>query len=231
MKKLYRQFIGNFHTMSRIYNDGYRLIKFLNNEKIDTVFDVGANTGQYALMLRRFGYKGKIISFEPLKKEKNILDVNMAEDKNFESYNYAIGKKNADGKINYALNSVSSSILTSHPRNKLLDKGVVSEEKYKIKIKKLINFKKKIKKNTTMLKLDTQGFEYEILFSSKNLLNRFKLIKLEISYRRMYYSAKDWLKILDLLQKKGFYVIDVFYGSRNKKNSELMESDFILKRN
>ena len=45
-------------------------------------------------MLRRFGYQGKIISFEPLKKEKDILDVNMAEDENFESYNYAIGTLN-----------------------------------------------------------------------------------------------------------------------------------------
>ena len=97
--------------MSRIYSEGGRLIKHLKNSKISTVFDVGANVGQYAQMLRRFGYTGKIISFEPLEKEKNILDVNMILDKQFESYNYAIGKKNSIGKINYALNSVSSSIL------------------------------------------------------------------------------------------------------------------------
>ena len=58
--------------MSRIYSEGGRLIKHLKNSKINTVFDVGANVGQYALMLRRFGYKGKII-FELLEKEKNIL--------------------------------------------------------------------------------------------------------------------------------------------------------------
>ena len=115
--------------MSRIYNDGNRLIKFLRNENIDTVFDVGANKGQYALMLRRFGYQGKIISFEPLKNEKDILDVNMAEDENFESYNYAIGKKNTDGKINYSLNSVSSSILRTHPRNIDTDRGTFSKKK------------------------------------------------------------------------------------------------------
>ena len=109
MKNNLRQFIGNFHTMSRIYSEGGRLIKHLKNSKISTVFDVGANVGQYAQMLRRFGYTGKIISFEPLEKEKNILDVNMILDKQFESYNYAIGKK-MFGKINYALNSVSSSI-------------------------------------------------------------------------------------------------------------------------
>ena len=230
MKKLLRHFIGNFHIMSRIYNDGNRLIKFLRNENIDTIFDIGANTGQYASVLRRFGYQGKIISFEPLKKEKDILDVNMAEDENFESYNYAIGKKNTDGKINYSLNSVSSSILRTHPRNIETDRGTFSKKKNRIKIKKLVNFKKKIKKNTTMLKLDTQGFEHEILFSAKNLLNKFKLIQLELSFRQMYHLEKNWLKTLNLLQKKGFYVIDIFHGLRHKKNFELMESDFILKR-
>ena len=38
----------------------------LLHHKIELLFDVGANTGQYARSAREDGYKSKIISFEPL---------------------------------------------------------------------------------------------------------------------------------------------------------------------
>ena len=42
-------------------------IELLRKYKVDFVFDVGANTGQYASQLRKAGYKGKILSFVPCK--------------------------------------------------------------------------------------------------------------------------------------------------------------------
>ena len=56
-----------------------------------------------------------------------------------------------------------------------------------------------------------------------------KIIQLEISFRKVYYLEKNWLKSLELLQKNGFYIIDIFYGIRNS-NLELMQCDLILKR-
>jgi predicted RNA methylase len=40
--------------------------KSLSKFKIDLVFDIGANTGQFASGLRSMGYRSHIISFEPL---------------------------------------------------------------------------------------------------------------------------------------------------------------------
>ena len=40
--------------------------RLLASERIDLLLDVGANEGQYALRMRRAGFQGRIVSFEPL---------------------------------------------------------------------------------------------------------------------------------------------------------------------
>jgi len=54
--------------------------RLLASYGVDCVFDVGANTGQYAEGLRNLGYKGRIISFEPLSAAHALLIENSRDD-------------------------------------------------------------------------------------------------------------------------------------------------------
>ena len=65
---------------------------------INVVFDVGANNGQFGLMLRELGYEGNIISFEPIKDCYNTIK--KVDDDNWTVYNYALGTKNKVVDIN-----------------------------------------------------------------------------------------------------------------------------------
>ena len=65
LKFYYRYLVNRFSKYPIIYNNSFNLQKILNHFHINKVIDVGAYTGTYAQSLRRFGYNGKIISFEP----------------------------------------------------------------------------------------------------------------------------------------------------------------------
>ena len=96
---------------------GYNLSRFKTTVsplvyfEIDILLDVGANTGIYAMEVRKNGFKKKIVSFEPLSESYKILKENSKNDKNWKVHDRcAIGSKEADQiEINVSKNSVSSS--------------------------------------------------------------------------------------------------------------------------
>ena len=75
-----RKIVNNFSKYPIIYNNGFNLQKVFDHFKINYVLDVGAYTGTYAMSLRRFGYKGKILSFEPVESNHIKLLKNSIKD-------------------------------------------------------------------------------------------------------------------------------------------------------
>ena len=94
------------------FNNSYRLTQSFKKKKINFVFDIGANEGQFVKELRYYGYKDEVISFEPLKDAHKKLLKESQNDYKWHVYEpIAIGNKNTKNKINISKNSVSSSIL------------------------------------------------------------------------------------------------------------------------
>ena len=105
------------YLISKLKNLNYckknKLQNYIDILKIDTVFDIGANIGQFSLKLYANGFSGRIISYEPMYKEYIILKKVSGLFKNWINYNIGIGKKGEKKKstIYVSENSVSSSIL------------------------------------------------------------------------------------------------------------------------
>ena len=84
----------------------------MKDKKIDFVFDVGANIGQFANDLREHGYRGNILSFEPVKKTHDQLVVNSKNDNKWEVFERcALGNQDGEIDINISQYDLSSSIL------------------------------------------------------------------------------------------------------------------------
>ena len=129
-KNIFRKQISKVYSYSKIYYECVWLNSFLNYNSINLVLDVGANSGQYALSLRRFGYKKKIISFEPGFEAHFKLIKNANNDSKWNIYEkVGLGNKRKNIKLNISKNSVSSSIknikklhLKNQPNSKYIKK-------------------------------------------------------------------------------------------------------------
>lgn len=66
IKKLVRNLGFELKRYKPNLSETARMQQLLAYHKIDLVFDIGANIGQYAMFLREIGYSGRIVSFEPL---------------------------------------------------------------------------------------------------------------------------------------------------------------------
>ncbi|MBK9225178.1 MAG: FkbM family methyltransferase [Flavobacterium sp.] len=168
-----------------------RRIKLINNYNINVILDIGANIGQYGSEMRNLGFKGEIISFEPMKEAFGKLQKNASKDSLWKVFNYSIGERDGQTTINVAKNSVSSSLLENLPQ--LTDSAPEAEfvEKETIEIRKLDSIFESLglMNKNVYLKIDTQGYEEMVLQGAEQSLSHVTGIQIEMSFIPSYEGA------------------------------------------
>tara|TARA_Y100000816_G_scaffold33543_1_gene21379 strand:- start:489 stop:1262 length:774 start_codon:yes stop_codon:yes gene_type:complete len=143
----------------------YPLNDILNKYKIEFFLDVGSCWGVYSLRFAGIHKNLKILAFDPIKTNIERLNISIKKNnfKNIEFFHTAIGSKK--GKVtlgatekyspNYEINEIDSVINETSELNSL-------------------DFLLQIKGKSIILKIDTEGYEFEVLKGAMNLLNNNK---------------------------------------------------------
>jgi FkbM family methyltransferase len=204
--------------------------KLLEHYQVSKILDVGANSGQYALETRKLGYKGKIISFEPVKSVYNELKKKVEKSSHWECYNYGLGDNDVDLEINISQNTFSSSILSIMPQhvNSAPESKVVNKEK--ICVKKLDSIFNSIVNDgeNVLLKIDVQGFEKKVLDGAKESLEKIKGIQIEMSIEELYSGEILYKDMINLLESYGFMLHSLENGFYNQKTGKLLQVDGVF---
>lgn len=184
-----------------------QVVSSLREFGIDLVLDVGANRGQFASEIRQCGYTGEIVSFEPLSSAHGELVLASASDPKWNAYpRCALGDHEGEVEINIAGNSYSSSILPmleSHRR-------VAPESSYQGKevapLRTIDAVADEYLKEAGMpfLKIDTQGFEWQVLEGAKKSLPKIRGVLVELSLVHLYDGQRLWREVIDRLEAEGF---------------------------
>ena len=208
----------------------YQAIKKINT---DIILDVGANTGQFSLEIRKKGYNGKIVSFEPLLSARKKLIEYSLKDKNWLIHDQAaIGDHNGFIDINISKNSVSSSILpmmSSHSDAEGNSVYIGSERTAIITLDSVADAYLNDSSNC-FIKIDTQGYESQVLDGAINTLKKAKGILCELSLFPLYEGQHLWKEIIERFEKEGFVLWSLHKAFTDKRNGRTLQMDAVFLR-
>jgi FkbM family methyltransferase len=204
--------------------------RVLSGLALDTVIDIGANRGQFALCMRRLYPDAKIFSFEPLQTPSAKFRRNFQHDPRVRLSNVAISTERGSADMHVTRWDVSSSLLpiaqaqhdsfpfTEECRQERVSTAPLSDCLDEGEIQGIV-----------LLKLDVQGYELTVLQGCWQLLDRFKYVYVEVSFIELYVGQALATEIVALLFSKGFKLFSVANPSRGR-SPRAIQADFLFMR-
>jgi FkbM family methyltransferase len=224
------------HTNLHCAVEEIYLQRLLAYYDVDCIFDVGANYGQYASMLReKINYKGLIISFEPIPDAAIRLRELSKDDPLWVIEECALSKENDEKKFHIMeSNQFSSLSLPNHSEVDLfVDMNKVKSE-VTVKSETLLSVFRRLETQFSFsrpfLKMDTQGFDVEVVNSGAEILQKFVGLQSELAVKKIYQNSIDFRDAITIYMKHGFS-LSAFVPNNSGHFPRLVEIDCIMVRN
>ena len=212
------------------------LARFLRDQDISLVVDVGANRGQFALKLRKIGFSGRICSFEPSPTDAAYLKQASRGDPNWIVHGCALGQTPGTADFNVVRlpsgQTVLSSFLSAGDGIGAVAQSYETEV-VEVQVKTLDavfdTLIDGLPDPRVLLKIDTQGFDLEVLRGGRVCLRDIRALQSEVSLLPIYRDAPDLTEALDFYRELGFSVFDMTVVNRNA-DGLVIEYDCLLLR-
>jgi FkbM family methyltransferase len=222
----------------RLWNSNENIDRHIKNvldlNGVDCVIDVGANVGQYGSALRKHGFKGYIVSFEPVASCLHILKDVASKDEKWIIYPFALGEKDESKEINVFARSEFSSF---HPVSEYATStwdSLTAPKVEVVHVKRLDDLFEDIRQKTHgkafYLKMDTQGHDKAVFFGAQKSLMEVVAMQSEISFVPVYEETALAPEMLEYFLKSGFTVSGMYPVNRDSKTLAIVEYDCVLVR-
>lgn len=188
--------------------------RFVPNGSDRTLFDVGANRGQFLDLLRLYYPKAAVYSFEPSPGTFNGLSAKTAGMPNVSAWNMALGASPGKSTLLENVQSDMSSMLQLGSQGW----GRV-ERQTEIDICTVDDFCQEHSiSRIDILKSDTQGYDLEVFKGAQRMMreNRIGLIYSEITFDEIYKNLPPFDEVFRFLREQDF-VLAAFYKMEFKR--------------
>lgn len=233
VKSVFSSFGLDLRRSSRSSSTSSQALAALQHIAANIVFDIGANVGQFSRQLRAAGYTGKIVSFEPLTDaHAKLLRHSCNDDLWIVHSRGALGDHTGEIEINVSQNSVSSSVLPMLDTHLKAanNSSYVSSEICPISVLDdiaplYLSFDRNL-----FIKIDTQGFERQVLQGGLITLKETSGVLLELSLVPLYEGQALWLDMIEFLQAQGFNLWSIQPGFCDPSTGRTLQIDAIFMR-
>lgn len=206
------------------------LAALLRRFDVDSVLDVGAHHGEFAMRLRRrVKWTGPIHSFEPVAASYHRLAATARHDATWQVHHVALGRTFDTMEIHVpaAGNLASFRRLADAPST--LTRGSLAMVTETVRVETLARIGASMPGARSFLKLDTQGFDLEVIEGAGSFLERVALLQTEVSVLPMYEGAPTLCDVLPRLHELGF-TPTAFVPVFRDEQARMREVDCILVR-
>jgi FkbM family methyltransferase len=212
--------------------DDRRRSRLLASRAVTLLLDVGANAGQFAEKVRATGYRGRIVSFEPLSGAYADLSRASATDPSWDARRVALGDQDGTVDINVAGNLTSSSLLPMGDRHlrSAPESAYVGTEG--VPAARLDTVWDELARpgDRVWLKLDVQGYELHVLRGAERVLDRVDVVQAEMALQHLYEGDSSWRELVEWLEVRGFRLAGLEAGFEDPESGELLQADGIFVR-
>jgi FkbM family methyltransferase len=195
---------------------------------LKTIIDIGANRGQFTLAARIWSPQAKVIAFEPLSQAVNLFTKIFSKDPQVTLHQMAIGSEFKSMEMHISAKDDSSSLLSLSDLQTTMFPftAEVGKESVAVRPLSLVVSQEDIQR-PALLKLDVQGYEYEALLGSLELLPNIDLIYSECSFLEFYTGQKLAHHVVSLLEKNGF-ILTGFYNPSYDEHGQCLQADLLF---
>jgi FkbM family methyltransferase len=201
---------------------------------ITCVLDVGANVGFYGQTVRAAGYRDWIVSFEPAREVYRELAEASQTDERWRVFDLALGAQDEIMHLAVTENTVLSSF--RRPNDYQAEQlGQMSNitELQEVRVRTLDSVIDEcltgIPDPRLFLKVDTQGWDMEVLRGGMRTLDRALGLQVELSVQPLYEGMPDYLETIRQLNDFGFELTGLYTVIRDSE-LRVIEFDCLMAR-
>ena len=201
----------------------------LRRYRVDCVLDVGANRGQYVRLVRRAGFRGRIISFEPVPELFAQLAAAAADDELWDVHQVALGRENGELQMHVVPGSLSSLLPPSEFGSARYER-LRATTSVTVPVRRLDEVLAEAGESRMLLKLDTQGFDLEAFAGATGVLDRIVALQSELGLLTIYDGMPRLPEALATYEAAGFEVTGLYPVSRESRTQRVLEYDCVMVR-